>query len=104
MKEQILKASFVLCFSLGFVSNGAAQGTTSPDYVIVKETIEKSIGWAIEKDFDSMFRLWDENMFHFWLFSKSIVVGLDSFKVYAEQWKDPDFRGTRFVFKDLRIL
>ena len=104
MKEQILKASFVLCFSLGFVSNGTAQGTTSPDYVIVKETIEKSIGWAIEKDFDSMFRLWDENMFHFWLFSNSKVVGLDSFKIYAEQWKDPDFRGTRFEFKDLRIV
>jgi hypothetical protein len=104
MKERILKAYFVLCFSLGFVSNGAAQGTTSPDYVIVKETIEKSIGWAIEKDFDSMFRLWDENMFHFWLFSNSKVVGLDSFKIYAEQWKNPDFRGTRFEFKDLRIV
>ena len=104
MKEQILKVSFVLCFSLGIVSNGAAQDSTSPDYEIVKEAIEKSIGWAIEKDFESMFRLWDENMFHFWLFSNSIVLGLDSFKIYAEQWKDPDFRGTRFEFKDLRIV
>lgn len=104
MKEQILKVSFVLCFSLGFVSYGAAQSTKSPDYEIVKETIEQSIGWAIEKDFDKMFRLWDENMFHFWLFSNSLVVGLDSFKIYAEQWKDPDFRGTRFEFKDLRIM
>lgn len=104
MKEQILKVSFVLCFSLGFVSNGAAQSTKSPDYEIVKETIEQSIAWAIEKDFDKMFRLWDENMFHFWLFSNSLVVGLDSFKIYAEQWKDPDFRGTRFEFKDLRIM
>ena len=99
MKEQILKVSFVLYLSLGFVSNGTAQDTASPDYEIEKETIEQSIGWAIEKDFDNMFRLWDENMFHFWLFSNSIVVGLDSFKIYAEQWKDPNFRGTCFEFK-----
>lgn len=104
MKEQILKVSFVLYFSLGIVSNGITQDTTSPDYEMVKETIEQSIGWAIEKDFEKLFRLWDENMFHFWLFSNSMVVGLDSFKIYAEQWKDPDFRGTRFEFKDLRIV
>jgi hypothetical protein len=104
MNAQILKFSIVLYFSLGIVSNGKTQDTASPDYEIVKETIEQSIGWAIEKDFDAMFRLWDENMFHFWLFSNSIVVGLDSFKIYAEQWKDPDFRGTRFEFKDLLIV
>jgi hypothetical protein len=104
MKEQILKISFVLYLSMGFVSNGAAQVTMSPDYETVKKTIEQSIGWAIEKDFENMFRLWDENMFHFWLFSNSLVVGLDSFKIYAETWKDPDFRGTRFEFRDLRIV
>ena len=104
MKEHILKVSLVLYLSLGFISYGAAQGNTSTEYEIVKETIEQSIGWAIEKDFDEMFRLWDDNMFHFWLFSNSKVVGLDSFKIYAEQWKNPDFRGTRFEFKDLRIV
>jgi hypothetical protein len=104
MKEQILTISFVLFFSIGVAGNAAAQDTASTDYKAVKEAIEQSIGWAIEKDFDKMFRLWDEHMFHFWLFSNSIVVGLDSFKVYAEQWKDPDFRGTRFEFKDLRIM
>jgi hypothetical protein len=76
----------------------------SPDSAIVKETIEQSIGWAIEKDFDTMYHLWAENMFHFWLFSNSRVIGLDNFKIYAQQWKDPDFRGTRFEFKDLRIV
>ena len=104
MKKQILKISIVLCFCFAFISNGEAQGTASTDYEIVKQTIEQSIGWAIEKDFDKMFRLWDENMFHFWLFSNSLVVGLDSFKIYAEQWEDPDFRGTRFEFRDLRIV
>ena len=96
MKNQILKLAVVLCFVFGFFDNGAAQDTASPDYETVKETIEQSIGWAIEKDFDKMFRLWDENMFHFWLFSNSLVVGLDSFKIYAESWKDPDFRLTEF--------
>jgi len=76
----------------------------SPDYEAVKKAIEQSIGWAIEKDFDAMFRLWGDNTFHFWLFSNSQVVGLDNSKVYAEQWNDPDFRGTRFEFKDLRIV
>ncbi len=43
-------------------------------------------------------------LFHFWLFSNSQVVGLDHFKAYAEPWKDPDFLRTRFQFKDLRIV
>jgi ketosteroid isomerase-like protein len=73
------------------------------EYEAVKKVIEQSIGWAIEKDFDAMFRLWADNLFHFWLVSNSQVVGLDNFKTYAEQWRDPDFRGTRFEFKDLRI-
>ena len=103
MKEQSITVSIVLLFSLVFAGRGTAQEITSTDYDAVKMTIEQSIGWAIEKDFDAMFRLWDDNMFHFWLFSNSLVVGLDSFKIYAEQWKDPDFRGTRFEFKDLRI-
>jgi hypothetical protein len=104
MKKQFMMISIVLLLSLDFVGRVASQGITSPDYEAVKKTIEQSIGWAIEKDFDAMFNLWADNMFHFWLFSNSIVVGLDSFKTYAEQWKDPDFLGTRFEFKDLRIM
>ena len=78
-------------------------GSTLPEYQAVKKAIEQSIGWAIEKDFQGMFRLWADNLFHFWLFSNSRVIGLDNFRTFAEQWKDPDFRGTRFEFKDLRI-
>ncbi len=48
--------------------------------------------------------LWADNMFHFWLFPDSKVVGLENFKKYADAWRDPDFRGTRFEFKDLRII
>ncbi len=94
----------ILFFAVAFSCEALSQDTASPEYESVKQTIEQSIGWAIEKDFDALFRLWDDNMFHFWVFSNSLVVGLDSFKVYAEQWKDPEFRGTRFQFKDLRIV
>jgi hypothetical protein len=104
MKKQFMMIFIVLLLSFDFAGKVASQTITSPDYEAVKKAIEQSIGWAIEKDFDAMFDLWDDNMFHFWLFSNSIVVGLDSFKTYAEQWKDPDFHGTRFEFKDLRIM
>ncbi len=104
MKKQFIMISIILLFSLVFPDRGPSQEITSTDYDSVKKTIEQSIGWAIEKDFDAMFRLWADNMFHFWLFSDSLVVGLDNFRIYAEQWKDPDFRGTRFKFKDLRII
>ncbi len=73
------------------------------DYEIVRHCIEQAIGWAIEKDFEAMFRLWADDLFHFWVFSNSTVVGLDAFKRYADQWRDPDFRGTRVEFRDLRI-
>ena len=104
MKTQFISIMIVLLSLSGLTNRTTAQETTLPDYEAVKKTIEQSIGWAIEKDFDGMFRLWGDNMFHFWLFSNSLVVGLDSFKVHAEQWKDPDFHGTRFEFKDLRIV
>lgn len=48
--------------------------------------------------------LFGNDMFHFWVFSNSKVVGLESFKKYADQWRDPGFRGTRFELKDLRIV
>ena len=92
----------------GLMSNLKDQPATTSDttgnYITVKHAIEQSIGWAIEKDFDAMYRLWAEDMFHFWLFSDSKVIGLENFKKYSEFWKDPGFRGTRFEFRDLRIV
>ncbi|MFH0842765.1 MAG: nuclear transport factor 2 family protein [Bacteroidota bacterium] len=83
--------------------NAPAENKTG-EYEAVRHTIEQSIGWALEKDFEAMYRLWADDMFHFWLFSGSKVVGLEEFKKYSEGWKDTDFRGTRFEFKDLRIV
>jgi len=70
----------------------------------VKRAIEQAIGWAIDKDFDAMFGLWADDLFHFWLTSDSQVVGIEDFRNYAERWRDPEFRGTRFEFRDLRIV
>lgn len=104
MKKRLPEFLLALLF-IPFVVGGANTMTDeSSDYKAVKICIEQSIGWAIEKDFDAMFNLWADNLFHFWLFSDSLVVGLDDFKKYAERWRDPDFRGTRFKFKDLRIV
>ncbi|MEW6363969.1 MAG: nuclear transport factor 2 family protein [Acidobacteriota bacterium] len=82
-----------------------AEESVSPDYETVKKTIEDSIGWALNKDFDRLFSIManDENLFHFWLTSDSEVVGITAFRKHAEQWKDPEFKATRFEFKDLRI-
>ena len=101
------RASLCVCVVLCSVLVGGgkpAPAAGSADHDAVKRAIEQSIGWAIEKDFEAMFRLWADDMFHFWLTSDSTVVGLEDFKKHAERWRDPDFRGTRFEFRDLRIV
>jgi len=87
------------------LSSGTVPAAETPgDREAVRTAVEQSIGWAVDKDFEAMFRLWADDMFHFWVFSGSTVVGLDNFRTYAERWRDPDFRGTRFELRDLRIV
>jgi hypothetical protein len=81
-----------------------AVADTTGDYAVVKHTIEQGIGWAIEKDFEAMYKMWADNMYLFWLTSDSEVIGLENFKEYSKVWKDPDFRGTHFAFRELRIV
>jgi ketosteroid isomerase-like protein len=110
MKKRVPLCAFVLLGSAFIGGGSAARAAESrdtadaADYQAVKQSIEQSIGWAIEKDFEAMYRLWADDMFHFWLFSDSKVVGLEDFKRYSERWRNPDFRGTRFELKDLRIV
>ena len=104
MKKRFFLGAFVLLFCTYIAGGKALAAEVTSDYDVVKKNIEQAIGWAIEKDFEAMFRLWADNMFHFWLFSDSTVVGLENFRKYAEGWRDPDFRGTRFEFRDLRIV
>ena len=58
MKTQLITITVVLLFLVNLTGRMTAQENTSPDYEVVKKTIEQSIGWAIEKDFDAMFLLW----------------------------------------------
>ena len=104
MRVTSVACSIVLLVSVSLVSGAAGAGEMPGDREAVTKAIEQSLSWAIEKDFDAMFRMWGDDMFHFWLFSDSKVVGLDNFKKYAEVWRDPDFRGTRSEFRDLRIV
>ena len=98
----VLVAGVLVCL----LAPGAAAAGEEPiaDREAVEAAIEQAIGWAIEKDFEAMFRLWGDDLFHFWLTSDSQVVGIENFKTYAESWRDPEFRGTRFEFRDLRIV
>lgn len=104
MREPFMTISAVLLLTTVFTGRGFSQGSTSPDHEAVKNAIEQSIGWAIEKDFDAMFRMWADNLFISWVFSNNVVVGLDNYKTFAQQWRDPDWRGTRFEFKNLRVV
>jgi hypothetical protein len=45
----------------------------------------------------------DENFFQLWLKSESRVIGIDAFREFSQRWRTPDFRGTRFKFKELKI-
>ncbi len=104
MKKRLFVSILVALFCLAAAGNVVNAADAANEHAAVKHAIEQSIGWAIEKDFEAMFRLWADDLLHFWLFSDSIVVGLDNFRKHAEQWRDPDFRGTRFEFRDLRIV
>jgi len=99
----------IITLTLALFSNNAGGQIypvmdTTGNYQAVKSAIEQSIGWAIVKDFEKMYQLWADDLFHFWVFSNSEVVGIENFKKYSQVWKDPDFRGTRFEFRDLRIV
>ena len=104
MKTRVATAVGLLVCLLPLAPMAAAAEASEGDREAVTKAIEQAIGWAIEKDFDAMFRLWGDDLFHFWLTSDSQVVGLENFKTYAESWRDPEFRGTRFEFRDLRIV
>jgi ketosteroid isomerase-like protein len=104
MRISVAMAVAVLLCVLALTPLAAVAEEPTPDREAVRIAIEQSIGWAIEKDFDAMFRLWADDLFHFWLTSDSQVVGIEAFKKHAENWRDPEFRGTRFEFRDLRIV
>ena len=103
MKVKIILIHLAVLFFI--LPSSFAYGKKHPEYDIVKKTIEGSIGWAVEKNFDYLFSIFanDENLFHLWLTSDSKLIGIEAFKKFSERWKTPDFRGTFFEFRELRI-
>jgi ketosteroid isomerase-like protein len=104
LKTNVITLIFTLFLSYTSSGQPLASADTTGDYAAVKHTIEQGIGWAIEKDFDAMYKMWADNLFHFWLTSDSKIIGLEDFKKYSEVWKDPEFHGTHFAFRELRIV
>ncbi len=104
MKTRVATAAAVVVSLLALNAVGVAAGEPEGDREAVTKAIQQSIGWAIEKDFDAMFALWADDLFHFWLTSDSQVIGIEAFRKHAESWRDPEFRGTRFEFRELRIV
>lgn len=82
---------------------------TPPDPAAVREevrqAIDGSIGWAQNKDFDLLYRIFSaEDLFIFHPDDASTVTSLAGFKKMGEEiWADPAFRATRHEMRDLRI-
>ena len=72
----------------------------------IYETISASIGWALNKDTDSLYRSLtrDERFFIFHPDSKSTIRGFDQFKEHVERvFLDDAFRATGFEIKELDV-
>jgi len=72
----------------------------------IRKVIEASIGWALNKDFDLLYRslAQDSNFFIYHPDNASTIIGFAAFKDYAETiFKGDQFRATRFEVKNLRV-
>ena len=72
----------------------------------IRETISASIGWALTKDTDLLYRslAQDERFFIFHPDSKSTIHGFDQFKQHVERiFLNDAFRATGFEIKELDI-
>ena len=85
---------------------GEDEARQHPDYGVVKQVIEDSIGWAMTKDLDRLLQIFanDDDLLIWWVSSTSGADGIDDLEETARTvWMTPDFRATRFEFRDVRI-
>lgn len=82
-----------------------ADSKDHPDYEIVKKTIEDSLQWALNKNYDRLYSIVanDDNYYALWVFSSSKRLGYKQFQEGSLKFKTPDFVATRSDFNDLRI-
>jgi ketosteroid isomerase-like protein len=100
--------SFVmlLCVIAAPLEAGHPEPMDHPDYEIVKQVIEDSIGWAMTKDLDRLLQIFadDDDLLIWWIGSNGGADGIDDLKETAEKvWMTPDFEATSFEFRDVRI-
>ena len=72
----------------------------------IEQVIKSSITWAVNKDKDSMFRLFvnDSTLFYFSTDNAGNVRGFDAFKKAVEQiFMNPAFKAIRSDFRDMQI-
>ena len=72
----------------------------------IKQVIDKSIGWAMDKDIDALYACMaqDDNFFIFHPNSTGTIKGFKAFKAYAERiFLNPAFKATRYEIKDLKV-
>jgi len=58
LKKYLFVFTCVLVFPKSAFGQDAAVPDTAGNYSAVKFTIEQSIGWAVEKDFEAMYKLY----------------------------------------------
>ena len=82
-----------------------AEPIDHPDYLVVKQVIEDSIGWAMTKDLDRLMRIFaEDDLLLWWVNSGGGASGTADLKKTAETvWMTPDFKATRCEFRDIRI-
>lgn len=111
MKQSVIAVSALALLSILLIAAAHGRGPAAPsapesDRAAAERTIKAAIGWALNKDFDLLYRTMarDAEFFIFHPDSKSTVVGFDAFKELAESsWKDDRFKATDFEVKELRL-
>lgn len=96
----------VACLVSSAVVAVQPEPTEHPDYQAVKQVLLDSIGWAMNKDVDRLFQIFanDDDLQLWWVSSSGGARGIEDLKRTAETvWMTPDFKATRFEFRDVRI-
>jgi len=104
MKVQM--ALLVACLAaVPVVAAPGEEPADNPDYPVVKQVIEDSIGWAMTKDLDRLMEVFaEDDLLLWWVNSTGGATGTADLKKTADRvWMTPDFQATRCEFRDVRI-
>ncbi len=88
-----------------FCSNEFQKIDVEKEKAEIEKVIDISIGWAMDKNLDLLFRsvAHDSSFFIYHPDSKSTIVGFEAFTKLSPFWMSPDFKATHYKIWDLRI-